>query len=159
MGSIEHSAELPQPRKVVPPIYLAAALASMLALHYWAPLAAWVPAAGRWVGVGLAVASLTLVISSAGLFRRAGTPAFPFKRSTALVTGGAYRFTRNPMYLGMAGALVGVAIYLGSASPWLPIPIFVLLIDRRFIRPEERFLEILFGEEYRAYRSRVRRWI
>ena len=92
-------------------------------------------------------------------FTRAGTPVVPFERSTTLVTGGSYRFTRNPMYLGMVLLLSGVAALLGTLSPWLVIPIFTAVIQTNFIRGEERFLEELFGDSYRAYKTRVRRWI
>ena len=83
----------------------------------------------------------------------------PFERATALVTSGSFRFTRNPMYHGMALLLFGVAVLLGSAGALLPIPVFVWIIQMRFIRGEERFLEGLFGKDYVVYKSRVRRWI
>jgi hypothetical protein len=76
-----------------------------------------------------------------------------------LVTSGIYRYTRNPMYLGTTAFLLGMAIMLGSITALLPVPLFMLVIEYRFIRPEELFLETLFGEDYRAYRERVRRWL
>jgi protein-S-isoprenylcysteine O-methyltransferase Ste14 len=76
-----------------------------------------------------------------------------------LVTSGWYRITRNPMYLGMVVVLCGVALMAGSVGAWLPLPAFIAVIHYRFIRGEERFLEEIFGQPYRDYRARVRRWI
>nr|MBA2578847.1 isoprenylcysteine carboxylmethyltransferase family protein [Euzebyaceae bacterium] len=79
--------------------------------------------------------------------------------TTALVAAGPYRFTRNPMYLGLSAGTAGVALITGN--PWvlaLLVPA-VGVADAAFIRPEERYLERTFGDAYRAYRTRVRRWI
>ena len=67
--------------------------------------------------------------------------------------------SRNPMYVGLAAALVGVATLLGSITPWALAPAFVWLIQTRVIRVEEEMLATKFGEVYATYRSRVRRWI
>jgi len=83
----------------------------------------------------------------------------PFEPSTALVTGGWFRLTRNPMYLGLSLILLGVAMIDGTLGAFLPLPVFVAILHFRFIRAEERFLEGIFGERYRAYRTQVRRWI
>ena len=72
---------------------------------------------------------------------------------------GPYRFTRNPMYLGMTTALTGVAILLGTLTPFLLIPLFAAWIDFRFISREETMLVGTFGEEYERFRREVRRWI
>ena len=76
-----------------------------------------------------------------------------------IVATGPYRYTRNPMYVGLTLILIGVWLLLGTASAALPIAIFVWIIQSRFIRGEERFLDEIFGEQYRGYKSRVRRWI
>ena len=102
---------------------------------------------------------LALIIWAALLFRRAGTGIVPFSDATALVAEGPYRFTRNPMYLGMAAMLLGAALLLGSLTPFLVIPAFMALIAERFILPEEAMLEREFGERYAAYKLRVRRWL
>jgi protein-S-isoprenylcysteine O-methyltransferase Ste14 len=101
--------------------------------------------------------SLMAVIS----FRRARTTVNPLRPGTAstLVTGGIYRHTRNPMYLGLSIILLGWAVYLANAPALLLLPGFVLYIYRFQIVPEERTLAALFGAEYQAYRTRVRRWL
>jgi protein-S-isoprenylcysteine O-methyltransferase Ste14 len=85
-------------------------------------------------------------------------PLKPASAST-LVTGGIYRFTRNPMYLGLATLLLAWAIYLGSLAALAALPLFILYMNRFQIAPEERALEARFGAEYIAYRARVRRWL
>ena len=72
---------------------------------------------------------------------------------------GPYKFTRNPMYLGMAGILLGAAVYMGSITPFVVIPAFMALITERFIVPEEAKLEAAFGGQYLEYKKRVRRWL
>jgi protein-S-isoprenylcysteine O-methyltransferase Ste14 len=89
----------------------------------------------------------------------AQTTIKPYETSSALVTGGPYRFSRNPIYLGMVLFLVGLNLGLGSWSPLLAIPAFAFIIERRFIRAEEAALLRRFGDEYETYRRRVRRWI
>jgi protein-S-isoprenylcysteine O-methyltransferase Ste14 len=76
-----------------------------------------------------------------------------------LLTTGPFRVSRNPMYLGMAAALLGVAVTLGSATPFLVAPVFGVLLARRFIRPEEAALASRFGAAWTAYARRTRRWL
>jgi protein-S-isoprenylcysteine O-methyltransferase Ste14 len=92
-------------------------------------------------------------------FKRAGTTVKPFEVSSALVTDGIFRFTRNPMYLGMLCMLVGVAMLLRELTPWLVAPVFAAVMQSVFVRSEERMLEEHFGEAWRAYAARVRQWI
>ena len=94
-------------------------------------------------------------------FRRAKTTINPFRpqNTTALVTSGVYRFTRNPMYLGLALLLLGWAIFLCSAWALTGPVLSVLYIGRFQIKPEEKILSAKFGAAYSEYASRVRRWL
>jgi protein-S-isoprenylcysteine O-methyltransferase Ste14 len=112
-----------------------------------------------FIGIALIVGGIAMSANAAGKFRKAGTPVVPFERSTALVTTGLYRFTRNPMYLGLVTVLIGVAIVCGTVGPLIPIPMFVWIITQRFIVGEERFLQEIFGERYLAYKKSVRKWL
>jgi protein-S-isoprenylcysteine O-methyltransferase Ste14 len=146
------------PRRVLPPVWMVIALLATYVLDRWLPIVEIVPWPWILAGVPLIVLGIAMSASSAGAFRRAGTPVIPFETSTTLVLRGWYRVTRNPMYLGLALALAGVGLLQGSLGALLPLPAFIAILHIRFILGEERFLEGIFGEEYRAYKSRVRRW-
>jgi protein-S-isoprenylcysteine O-methyltransferase Ste14 len=118
------------------------------------------PWAVRWILGGLfAVAGIALLVSFNTAFVRRGTAVEPWKPTTAIVTSGPYRITRNPAYLGMA--LAYIAITLLADAPWaiLTLPIVIFVIDRMVIAREERYLERKFGQEYLDYKRTVRRWI
>jgi protein-S-isoprenylcysteine O-methyltransferase Ste14 len=143
----------------VPPVYFLVALALMAFFHRIAPGAYLIQEPYRYGGIVLIGLALGLILWAAFLFRRAGTNIRPYLPSTALVVSGPYQFTRNPMYLGMAGILLGTAVFMGSISPFIVIPAFMALISERFIAPEEAKLEAAFGREYLEYKARVRRWL
>ena len=115
------------------------------------------------IGVGLVAALSGFVIAISGViaFRRAHTTVSPLKPQTAsrLVTSGVYRFTRNPMYLGLCVVLTAWAFFLSSALLLLGPLAFILYITRFQIVPEERMLSRLFGDAFADYQARVRRWI
>ena len=113
-------------------------------------------AAAILVAAGLAFDLLGLLA-----FRASRTTINPLapERASALVTGGVYRITRNPMYVGMAFLLLAWAVHLSALLPFAGIAVFVLYITRFQIRPEERVLKGLFGEQYASYAARVRRWL
>jgi len=146
-------------RRIIPPVYFLAALVAMAGLHFMLPIATLVHPPHRYLGVLILGFGFWMVIWAARLFGRAGTPIKPFEHATHLVTGGPYRMTRNPMYLGMVAGLTGVAVLFGTLSPFLVIPAFVYVIQRLFIAREEEALLTTFGEDYRTFRSKVRRWI
>ena len=144
---------------ILPPVYLLLSLILMAGLRLFLEGPPIVPLPLRYVGSLLLALGVALVLYVAGLFRRAGTTIRPFQESSALVSQGPFRVSRNPIYLGMVGALIGLALMLGTAAPFLVIPAFAILIDLRFIRAEEADLERVFGEAYRDYKARVRRWL
>lgn len=109
--------------------------------------------------IALIVPGAGLLLAASGLFRRAGTDVKPWKTATALVDSGVYRFTRNPMYLGMALLYAGLAFAIESVGAWLFLPVVIIVIQTQVIAREERYLEAKFGEAYRDYKLRVRRWL
>lgn len=145
--------------RLLPPVYVLAAFILMVGLHMGLPGAQILDGPLRYAGLPLLVAALALVLWAASLFRKAGTTLRPFEEPSALVLDGPYRWSRNPIYVGMVGALLGIALMLGSASPFLVVPLFAALIDVRFIRAEEAVLEKSLGAAYGAYKARVRRWL
>ena len=121
------------------------------------------PALDRTLRQGLAIAlivgGLAIEAWAGGLFRKAGTNVVPWSPSTALVTDGPYRFSRNPMYLGFAVTYLGLALGLESGAAMILLIPALALMSWGVIGREERYLEGKFGEDYRAYKSRVRRWL
>lgn len=147
--------------RIPPPVIeLAAALLMWGAARAWPGLRMDLPGRTQ-VAVAVALAGIAMAIAGIVEFRRARTTVNPLRpeRSSALVDSGAYRFTRNPMYLGMAIVLAGWAIWLGSAPALLVLPFFVAYLTRFQILAEERALQARFGDAFRAYRRRVRRWL
>jgi len=92
-------------------------------------------------------------------FARAGTAIVPYSPASTLVHRGPYRFTRNPMYVGLTGGYVGLALLLNSAWALLVLPLVLAALSRFVIRREERHLRSAFGSDYDAYCRRVRRWV
>jgi protein-S-isoprenylcysteine O-methyltransferase Ste14 len=136
--------------------------------------------AGFLIGVGLEAAfpidrpplAVTLVATVLGLaawlaldgwatisFRRARTSMIPMRPSSALVTTGPYRFSRNPMYLGMAFLYVALALALGFIWPLVTLPFVILAVDQLVISVEEAYLVRRFGQPYCDYLREVRRWL
>lgn len=148
-----------QRHPILPPFYLLGGLAVMLVLHFFLPAARIIPMPWAMAGAFLMVTGLALTITGAQSFHKLDTPVRPFRESTTLVTHGPFRLSRNPMYLGMFIALAGTATLLGTLTPWAVPPVFATVIHYFFIIPEEKLMEQTFGEDYRTYRSRVRRWI
>jgi protein-S-isoprenylcysteine O-methyltransferase Ste14 len=143
----------------VPPVYVLVALLVMGAFHLGFPIARIFPPPYHYAGLVLMGIAIALVLWAALHFRRARTAIVPFQPSTALVTGGPFRFTRNPMYVGMAGVLLGAAVFLGTVTPFIVIPAFMGLIRERFILAEEALMEETFGAAYLEYKAKVRRWL
>jgi protein-S-isoprenylcysteine O-methyltransferase Ste14 len=102
-------------------------------------------------------AALNVVADQA--FRAAKTTVKPFQESAALITDGVYRVSRHPMYLGFVLILLGLAILLGSLTPFLVVPVFAVLMDRVFIVVEERMLAEKFGQAWLDHKVKVRRWV
>ncbi|MBB4656706.1 protein-S-isoprenylcysteine O-methyltransferase Ste14 [Xanthomonas sp. F14] len=94
-------------------------------------------------------------------FKRAGTTVNPLRPAlaTQLITGGVYRYSRNPMYVGHAVILLGWTLYLHHAVALLAVPLFVLYVTRFQIKPEERQLAVRFPGAYAEFCARVRRWL
>jgi len=144
-----------------PPVIFGSGLALGLAADWIAPtgLAAFLASQLR---VGLAAAliasALTLAAVAVIQFRRARTHLEPWRPTTALITGGVYRLSRNPIYVALTLLYAGIAV--AAASGWalaFLIPV-LLVMEFGVVRREERYLETKFGETYRAYKAQVRRW-
>lgn len=120
------------------------------------------PVPGRlFLSGGTALIGAAVILGGVVAFRLAGTTVNPLKpgSSSRLVTSGVYAWTRNPMYLGFLLLLLAWAMYLGHLLAPVFLPAFMLYLNRFQIEPEERALTALFGRDFTAYASRVRRWL
>lgn len=113
--------------------------------------------------IAIAALLLGIVVGVAGIveFRRAQTTVNPLQpgRASSVVVSGIYRVTRNPMYLGMAMALFGVAAWTSTLLGYALVPVFCAYMTQFQIKPEERALLALFGDSFAAYMAQVRRWV
>ena len=144
---------------MLPPVYLFTALAAMMLLHLFFPVLVLVSTPWHTAGLVPLALGVALNLVAGKSFMRSGNPIRAFEPPQTLVTGGVYRFSRNPMYLGMVLMLAGIAILLGSLTPFIIIPVFATAIDRVFIVAEEAVLEQRFGDQWNQYRRMVRRWL
>jgi protein-S-isoprenylcysteine O-methyltransferase Ste14 len=117
------------------------------------------PGAVRVAGFTCLVLGLALGASAGITQRRAGTPVDPHLPSQTVVQSGPYRFSRNPIYLGMGLVVAGAALVFSSILSLLILPVMMVVLDRGMVRREETYLEGRFGDAYRQYRGRVRRWL
>lgn len=142
-----------------PPLIYAGALAAGLLANRLRPIPFLLRGPWRLLGLPLAAGGLLIGLLGFREMSRAGTNVDPRKPSTAIVEEGPYRFTRNPLYLGMTLIHIGVSALANALPPILLLPIALRVMRRGVIEREERYLEGKFGDEYRAYKVRVRRWI
>jgi protein-S-isoprenylcysteine O-methyltransferase Ste14 len=143
----------------LPPTYLLLGLVAMAVLHFALPGPRIVPGAWRLIGLPLIVGGIWLSMAAHALFKRHGTEIKPFKASRVLVTEGPFRFSRHPMYMGFLAILTGAALLAGTLVPLLGLGVMVWLFTAHFVIPEERHMEEQFGDQYREYKRRVRRWL
>jgi protein-S-isoprenylcysteine O-methyltransferase Ste14 len=146
-------------RIIFPPIWLVFGLIAIFACNEYFPGPRFTSLAWQMAGGVLIIVGLVLLVVANGLFTRAGTDVIPFRNVSSLVTDGVYSYTRNPMYLGMLAVLLGCALTVGATWALLVPPIFAVIIEIRFIRPEEAMLRGIFPQDYPAYCERVRRWL
>ncbi|MHB1110271.1 MAG: methyltransferase family protein [Devosia sp.] len=146
-----------------PPFFLAIAFVLALILDWLTGLgflaAPSIVSLQFWAGVLVAAAGIALSFGGFQEFKRAGTNVDPFEPALKLVTSGPYRFTRNPMYLGMVMFLLGLSLMLSLEWGLILTPILWLAFDRLVVVREEAYLGRKFGEPYRAFLARTRRWL
>jgi len=131
----------------------------MWALDRWRP---WTIPGGNALtvaGLALVLAGIALTVWSVVTFRRAHTTVIPWEQVSAMVTTGPFRWSRNPIYLADAIAYLGGTLLIRSWWPLLVLPGILLVMRRKVIDREERYLTQRFGDGYREYQLRVRRWL
>ncbi|MBI4881653.1 MAG: isoprenylcysteine carboxylmethyltransferase family protein [Planctomycetes bacterium] len=146
-------------KRILPPAWLLLCLAAMTCLHCWWPVARFVTPPFSLAGLTLVAAGIAAAVAAIGMLKRAGTNIRPEDEPLKLVNQGVYSASRNPVYLGLVLVAAGTWVCLGSASPGLAVVLLAALLQVVFIAHEERAMAAAFGEEYRAYQRRVRRWL
>ncbi len=143
-----------------PFVYLIAVTVGVLLQAFLLPLPLNLPTGARIVvGLALAVLGFTLGGFAFGLFRRTGQDPAPWKSTPEIVSTGIFRFTRNPMYVGMALVQAGIGLGLGNAWIVALVPVSLAVVYATAVRHEEAYLERKFGRSYLSYKASVRRWL
>lgn len=147
--------------KILPLFVMVFVALLMWGAHFLAPVFPIPMSIRLTLALLLTVLALSLVLAGGYSFRKAQTTVNPFapESSSVLVVSGVYRYSRNPMYVGFYLGLVGLAVYLASVLALIISFSFVVYLNRFQILPEEKILFELFGEDYRNYCTKVRRWL
>lgn len=145
--------------KFPPPLIFVLLIFVGAGLDYLLPMGFTSPTLLVWAGIALAVFAIIIALAVNGVFKRVGTAIEPWKPTTQLVSTGLYAYSRNPIYAGFCLFNLGVGIALGNL--WIVLSVFpaALLVYHIAIKKEEAYLTEVFGEEYVAYRQKVRRWL
>lgn len=145
--------------KIKPPHISLALLILSFVIDYFFPQFRFIHGPLRYAGIILVLTGLSMTFYSFYLFKKNKTPILPGTKPTFVVMQGPYKFTRNPMYLGVTLALLGMSIYIGNLLVLLSPLIFFIAISIVYIPFEEKLMEKLFGKKYLDYKKKVRRWI
>jgi protein-S-isoprenylcysteine O-methyltransferase Ste14 len=146
-------------KRLLPPQLLLLGLVVMAGLHLALPIRRIIAFPWNLLGAVPLVLGVALNLIADRALKEARTTVKPFERTSTLVTTGVFGITRNPMYLGFALMLLGLALLLGSIGPLTVVLVFPALLDLLFIRREEGMLQDTFGEAWQSYKGEVRRWL
>lgn len=146
----------------IPPALVAAIIAGLMrTVSVYLPFGSLTLFGAYWVAGVMLFAGGVLGMVSLFQFYRNGTSIDPHKpqKARSLVTGGIYQYSRNPMYLALFFLLIAYASILQNVLNLVLFPLFIWYMNRYQIIPEEEVMEEKFGDQYREYKSRVRRWL
>ena len=145
--------------KIHPPVLWLLHILAVFLLNRFLPLSLVFPKALGWLGYLFVFVGLGLALSAINQFRKAQTTVDPHGSVSKIVTSGPYRFTRNPIYLGLVCLLIGFPLIFRSYWGLILSVVFIMLMNTLVIQHEEAYLEKKFGDVYAGYKSRVRRWL
>ena len=145
--------------KIYPPLMVLAGIMAQLLIGYIAPVRPILNETWQYIGVGFMLVGFATLLGAARSFRKNATTIIPDGKPSALMEGGLFAYSRNPIYLAMVIFLFGSALAIGHIWALAVVPIFVLLVQQIWIVKEEENLEAEFGQIYRNYKMRVRRWL
>jgi len=145
--------------KITPDIHFVSFLLMSVLFHVIFPIIKIIHYPYSLIGVVLVITGILIVYRSNLILLKNGTSIRPFEIPNVLINSGPFRYSRNPIYLGMTIVLFGLVVILGSLSPIIFPIMFLIIINISIIPHEENRLEKLFGDEYLEYKIKVRRWI
>lgn len=145
-------------RKIMPPTYLYLGIALIILMHFVFPIKQIIDFPYTLIGILLIIFGLALNLWAWSLFTKNKTTQNPFKNPNKFIDKGIYKISRNPMYLGMFGILLGISILLGSLITFIFPILFFIIINWLFIPIEEKNMENKFGKNYIKYKNKTRRW-
>ena len=145
--------------KIYPPLMVLAGIITQLLIGYIAPVEPTLSETWQYIGIALMVLGFATILLAARSFRKHETTIIPDGQPSTLMVGGLFAYSRNPIYLAMAVLLIGSGLAIGQIWALIVVPLFVLLVQQIWIVKEEENLETEFGQIYRNYKMRVRRWL
>lgn len=141
-----------------PPLVYAGAFILVLVLERFLPLPIWRHPVTPWIGAGLLVLGIAWNLSGALAMKRAATPINPYRPVSGIVATGGFRFSRNPLYMGINLVFAGLSLILNTLWGLVLLVPVLIVMHYGVIRREERYLEAKFGDSYQSYRAKVRRY-
>lgn len=141
-----------------PPIIILGCYLVGAGLQYMFPYM-FLPSGWEWISWPIIILGVALLLWSLFMLKQQDTPISPHKTPNVLITSGPYRFSRNPIYIGLLLVYVSMAVYSNALMVALMFPVAVALITKGVIMQEEERLQQAFGKKYQRYKNRVRRWL
>ena len=143
---------------IVPPLLALYGLVGQYILHVYLPITA-TKDFPLWLGILIILFGFFLVVYTLRIFKKEETAIIPNGTPSTLIDDGVFRFSRNPIYLGMTTILIGSALIYGSISTFFIPLVFMAAVNLIWIRYEEKKLASIFGDDFKSYKERVRKWI
>ena len=143
---------------IVPPLLTVYGLVGQYILHIYLPITA-TEVLPLWLGILIILFGLFLVVYTLWIFKKAETAIIPNGTPSTLIDDRVFRFSRNPIYLGMTTILIGSTMIYGSISTFFMPLVFMAAVNLVWIRYEEKKLASIFGEDFKSYKERVRKWM
>lgn len=145
--------------KIYPPLMVLAGIAVQLLIAWLAPVEPLLAPLWQYVGVGLMLAGFAVILFMARGFSKNETTILPDGQPSKLMESGLFAYSRNPIYVAMAVLLSGSGLAVGHVFALFVVPLFIIAVQQIWIVKEEENLEAEFGQIYRNYKARVRRWL
>ena len=146
-------------KRALPPTYFYITLLLIVILYFVFPIKTILDFPVNLTGLIPGIAGAVLNIIADKDFKKANTTVKPFDKSSTLITNGVFQISRNPMYLGMVLILISASMITGTISPFFVIPPYIIFMQIVYINEEEKMLEAEFGDDWKNYKTKVRRWI